>query len=105
MNEKKVLKKILDECPDGYGVFDLEDLCSCAPRLTNVQVKSILKHLENAGYISVKYYDEKSYCLSPLPKAKQLFEEKTYKKIWLFVAIFLFAFLGGFLGSVIAVLF
>lgn len=101
MNEKKILKKILDDCPDGYGVFDLDDLCACVPKLTSVQVKSLLKHLENAGYISVKYFDTKSYCLSPLAKAKQLFEEKPYKKIWIFVLIFLFAFLGGCLGALL----
>lgn len=101
MNEKKILKKILDDCPDGYGVFDLDDLCTCVPKLTSVQVKSLLKHLENAGYICVKYFDAKSYCLSPLAKAKQLFEEKPYKKIWILILAFVVAFAGGFLGALL----
>lgn len=100
-----MLKKILDDCPDGYGVFDLDELCATLPKLTVVQIKSLLKHLENAGYISVKYFDTKSYCLSPMPKAKQLFEEKPYKKIWTFVFVFLCAFLGGFLGALVVFVF
>ena len=102
MNEKKVLKAILDDCADGYGVFDVEELNTVVPKLTQKQLRALVKHLEVNGFISIKYSDEKSFCLAPLQKAKQMFEKQS-KRSWLkFLMMFLVAFLGSFLGSTLA---
>ena len=104
MNEKKILKTILRDCSDGYGVFEVEELNSVVPKLTQKQIRSVLKHLEVSGYISIKYCDEKSYCLAPLQKAKQLFENKKRFNVWKYLVLFLIVFTSSFLGAFIALL-
>lgn len=101
MNEKRILKQILKDCPDGYGVFEIEELMQVVPKLNVVQIKSILKHLELTGFINIKYSDANSYCLAPLPKAKQIFEEKPIKKYWQFILMFLMSFFGAFFAVLI----
>ena len=104
MNEKKVLRAILDDCAEGYGVFDLEELNNVVPKLSQKQLRALLKHLEINGFINIKYSDDKSFCLAPLQKAKQLFEKQT-KVGWVkYVYMFLTVFVGSFLGSVLAYL-
>lgn len=102
MNEKKILKHIVNDCSDGYGVFDVEELNLVVPKLTVKQLRSLLKHLEVTGYINIKYSDDKSYCLAPLQKAKELFEEKNHKGIYKNVIVFLLSFFGSFLGAILA---
>ena len=104
MNEKKILKTIINDCADGYGVFDLEELNQAVPKLTQKQLRTILKHLELNGFISIKYYDEKSYCMAPLQKARQLFEKNNKSQIIKHLFNFLIVFLASFIGSTIAVL-
>ena len=104
MNEKKVLKAIIDDCGDGYGVFDLEELNTVVPKLSQKQLRSVLKHLEINGFINIKYSDDKSFCLAPLQKAKQLFEKQNKSEFLKYLFLFLTVFVSSFIGSVLALL-
>ena len=101
MFEKKLLKYFVDECNEGYGVFEIDEIKSFLPKkYTTNDIKRLLKHYDISGYISIKYSDEKTYCLSPLAKARALVEEKKSFKDYLIVLfVGLFAFLGAFLGT------
>lgn len=102
MNEKKILKKIINDCVDGYGVFEIEELNSVVPKLTTKQLKSVLKHLEVNGFINIKYSDDKAYCLAPLQKAKQVFEKGKIKVWQKYLLFFLVCFFGSFIGTIFA---
>lgn len=102
MFEKKLFKYFVDECNDGYGVIEIEEIKSYLPKkYTTNDIKRLLRHYEIGGYISIKYNDEKTYCLSPLAKARAIAEDgRGRRSIWISTILnFIFAFLGGFLGT------
>lgn len=101
MFEKKLFKYFVDECNDGYGVFEIEEIKSYLPKkYSSNDIKRLLRHYEIGGYISIKYNDEKTYCLSPLAKARAIAEEgKTSVFSLALVLNLIFAFLGAFLGT------
>lgn len=111
---KYILKFIVKECNEGsYKILEICDITANLPKKFNADnniVVQTLKHLENGGYISVKYSDDDEVCLCPMPFGRQTVENEitsTRTKIEspslvlvIFLA-FLFAFLGAFLGTII----
>lgn len=114
---KTILKFLVNECNEGsYKVIDAEDIVEIMPpkyKLNSQKVAEIIKHLENSGYISVKYSDDEQFCLSPRPFGRQIIEseenDKQKKKenmgILCYALIFGFAFFGALLGTILGNLF
>ena len=67
-------------CQDGsYKVIDKKDLInlnSKKNKLDEDSLKAMIEHLQERNYLSIKYSDDKVYCLSVLPKGR-LFDEKS----------------------------
>ena len=67
-------------CQDGsYKVIDKKDLInlnSKKNKLDEDSLKAMIDHLKERDYLSIKYSDDKVYCLSVLPKGR-LFDEKS----------------------------
>ena len=108
---KIILKYLVDSCGEGsYKIIDTSELLECLPakvKATPQSVNDTIKHLENSGYISVKYSDSDQFCLSPRPFGRQVIENetsaKTKNKTYLFAIVcFLCAFFGAFLGTLLS---
>lgn len=67
-------------CQDGsYKVIEKKDLInlnSKKNKLDEDSLKAMIDHLKERDYLSIKYSDDKVYCLSVLPKGR-LFDEKS----------------------------
>ena len=67
-------------CQDGsYKVIDKKDLINSNSKkykLDEDSLKAMIDHLKERDYLSIKYSDDKVYCLSVLPKGR-LFDEKS----------------------------
>ena len=67
-------------CQDGsYKVIDKKDLINLNSKkykLDEDSLKAMIEHLQERNYLSIKYSDDKVYCLSVLPKGR-LFDEKS----------------------------
>ena len=67
-------------CQDGsYKVIEKKDLIksnSKKYKLDEDSLKAMIDHLKERDYLSIKYSDDKVYCLSVLPKGR-LFDEKS----------------------------
>lgn len=110
-----VLKYLVKECDEGsYRVIDCNELVNCLPKKFKADENTIshcMEYLEKGNYISIKYKDSKMYCVSPLPFARQILEnesnlnEKSKKIVkigsFLYILVFIFAFLGSFLAILI----
>jgi hypothetical protein len=103
-----MLKVINGECVGtAYKIFSLEDLVLSMPHSYFVDKDGVVKLIQNLcerECVSVKYQDENEVCLCATPKGRTVFENavnleiqtrRTEKKY------FLYAFLGGCLGSII----
>ncbi|MBE7082952.1 MAG: hypothetical protein E7378_04725 [Clostridiales bacterium] len=112
---KYVLNFLVKECNEGsYRVFDIGEILECLPKKYHADeslVKQCMQYLQKGDYIDIKYKDNKNYCVSPLPFARQIlesesnFKQKTKKffKIgtMLYILVFIFAFLGSFLAIIV----
>ena len=110
---KSVLKFLVDSCGEGaYKIIDTAEIMENMPakvRATPQSVGETIKHLENSGYISVKYSDNNQYCLSPRAFGRQVVENENNSKIKNkiaadFVLCFVSAFFGALLGTILSVL-
>ena len=67
-------------CQDGsYKVIEKNELINAISKKNKVDedaLKAMIEHLQERNYLSIKYSDDKVYCLSVLPKGR-LFEEKS----------------------------
>ena len=67
-------------CQDGsYKVIDKKDLINLNYKKNKPDedsLKAMIDHLKERDYLSIKYSDDKVYCLSVLPKGR-LFDEKS----------------------------
>lgn len=104
-----LLNYITASCENtGYKVFDTEEILINLPKqfgLDEQGLKECVYTLCESEYISVKYYDEKQVCLSPLPKGRLIFEsrkEETEKEIKAVKRYFIYSFLGGVVGGIFA---
>lgn len=108
---KTILKYLVDSCGEGsYKIIDTNEILECLPEKMKVSPQSInetIKHLENSGYISVKYSDNDQFCLSPRPFGRQVIENeisaKSKNKTLMFSLLcFISAFFGAFLGTLLS---
>ena len=108
-----VLKILIKECGNGtYKIVEVSDIISAMPtkyRVDSEGLEHILTYLERQDCISIKYDDDGVYCLCVLPYGFEIAEgsskkskEKKPRLIFLIVLTTLFAFLGAFLGALIA---
>ncbi len=107
-----VLKILQKECHgSGYKVIDKADIISSMPakyRVDEDGLENIITFLERNECIHVKYDDDNVYCLCILPIGNQITEnqivQKKQKPNYLIFAVlcFVFAFVGGLVGSIIA---
>ena len=67
-------------CQDGsYKVIEKNELINSVSKKNKIDedaLKAMIEHLQERNYLSIKYSDDKVYCLSVLPKGR-LFEEKS----------------------------
>ena len=100
-------------CADGtYKIIEQEELLSCFPAKMGMDGESLSKtvsYLQENGYLDVKYAQDGTYCLCPLPEGRMYVERARAAKsdvsrrrrdIVLMTAIG--AFIGAFAGSLIA---
>ena len=115
LRSKCLLKYLAGECSEGsYRVFEVNELLSSLPskfKADSAIISQCMQYLEKGNYISIKYKDGNMYCCSPLPFARQILESESnerqkVKKLikmgsWLYVLVFVFAFLGSFMAILI----
>lgn len=106
-----LLKTIISQTDGGYKVFSIEELCLNMPKQLNLDANEFndcVNLLKEKEFISVKYQDDNEICLLVLNKGRSLFEnlsEEKKEKIKNSHKYYLSAFLGGFTGSISALLF
>lgn len=107
---KSVLAYLVRACGEGsYKIIDTAEIMENLPpkiRANAENVNEVVKHLENSGYISVKYSDSDQYCLTPRLFGRQIIENEENSKLKTkstlnFVLCFVFAFFGAFLGTIL----
>lgn len=107
-----ILKYLISECKDGtFKIIEKSDIISALPSKYTVsqqQLDKIIYKLEQQDYISLRYDDDKVFCVCTLIKANQIFEnkknEKTFNKIsslFYYFIIFFITFIASFLSSFI----
>ncbi len=111
---KNLLNYLVKECNEGsYRVFDVKELINSLPKKYKPDDSAIslcMDYLEKGNYISIKYKDSKLYCISPLPFARQILEnesneqQKTKKMYKLGSFLYLLVFICAFLGSFLAII-
>lgn len=115
MQESKyllVLEVLIKECQDGsYRILEKSDLLSLLSnkcKMSENELDKIVSSLEKDELISLKYEDEKVYCVCVLPKGTKLLEEqknkekpvKAFPRISYF-AIFLLSFIASFIACLL----
>ena len=116
IKSKLVLKIVIKECGNGtYKVVEASDIIASMParfRVDSDGLDNILSHLERQDCISIKYDDDGVYCLCVLPYGFEVVEsekkgkrEKRIPLFWIFFICSALAFVGGFLGAMLAKLF
>lgn len=106
-----LLEKINDLCGEGgFHIAEESELLSAFPtayRVEKDELMRILRHLERAGYLEIKYAEEGVYCLCPSPEGRGYFETMREKRIEngrRRREIFLISLLGAFCGGLFAAL-
>lgn len=100
-----LLKFINRECCEGtFRIFSPSELLDAFPKKYAVDADGLLlimDYLKEREYILVKYADEASVCLTPLPKGRLYHEERVGKRRERFreFRILWTAFFGSFLGG------
>ncbi len=114
IKSKLVLKILIKECNNGtYKIVEASDIISSMPsryRVDSDGLENILNHLERQDCISIKYDDDGVYCLCVLPVGYEVVESETKQEkqtnrfpyFLICVLCFVFSFLGGFVGAIIA---
>lgn len=108
-----LLNHINTLCADGtYQIVEQEELLSCFSAKIGMDEESLAKtvsYLQENGYLDVKYAQDGTYCLCPLPEGRMYVERARAAKsdvsrrrrdIVLMTAIG--AFIGAFVGSLTA---
>ncbi|MDD3231909.1 MAG: hypothetical protein PHO06_00960 [Clostridia bacterium] len=115
VRSKYVLKYLVNMCSEGsYKIIEIDEFLAVFPQKIKADkdvIYQIIKHLENGGYISVKYADDDQYCISPLPFGRQFIENDemqnknrvVLKSIGVKIYFFAFfsALIGAFIGTII----
>ena len=107
-----ILKIIINECKDGgYKLLEKSDLISCLPskyKIDEGELDKIIYGFEKDELISLRYDDEKIYCVCTLPKATKIVETQknntiVYKFNYLlfFILSFFACFVSSFLSGII----
>lgn len=109
-----LLQNLNKICGDGsYKVLDKVDLLSKMPKkykTDNDGLNSMISHLQERNYLSVKYTDDQVYCLAVLPKGR-LYEEKNEELInekkkynKLIITTMTLSCVASFIGAFLAVI-
>lgn len=115
-NQKIILYFLVNECGESYKIIEIEDIEDYLRDLKKrINIISTLKRLQDRGYISIKYFDENKYCLCVLPLGRQVYDNERaelnnkrlikFETALVIFLIFIFAFLGSFLGTILVGLF
>lgn len=79
-----LLRYINKECSEGsYKIIEINDMLSSFPKKYKIDYDTLahsLNHLKQREYISIKYYDNDVFCLSPLPRGRCFFEQEIDNK-------------------------
>lgn len=115
IKSKLTLKILIKECPNGaYKIVESSDIIAALPpryRVDSDGLTNVLNYLERQDCISIKYDDDGVYCLCVLPYGFEVCENeskkgKEHKKSsplpWIIILSTLFAFMGAFVGALIA---
>lgn len=106
-----LLNFINRECSEGtFRIFSPSELLAAFPKKYAVDADGLLlimDYLRGREYILVKYADENSICLTPLPKGRLYHEERAGKRKEAFHerGILWTAFFGSIIGGIIGHLF
>ena len=114
INSKKVLEYLVSVCEEGkFKNIEFEDIQTFLPqeKLSDMQIKKILLHLEERSLVTIKFKSDDVFCLTILPYAKMLFEKEYAEKInqikfrkfatKIIVLVCVVAFFGSFLGTIL----
>lgn len=113
-----VLQLLRDKTENAYKVLDKNQILADLPKKYKVDMQSLLaiiNFLTENEYVSVKYQDKDEICIATTVKAESYLEgEKDLQQkakisngqaTWLLVGVFLAAFLGALVASLIGKLF
>lgn len=112
---KIILEYIVNNAEYGkFSVIDLLELKDIFPKNISVTISSIsriIQKLASENFVTLKYYDDDVVCLSPLPYAKEIFDNEKLANIMgkrkkraafgFLILVCLFAFFGAFLGILV----
>ena len=90
-----------------YIIVELSDIVEALPRRLSMDeggIREALSYLKDRGYISIKYADEREYCLCPLPRGRQYVETQQNEKNenrTRFTSYLRATFFGAMLGALI----
>ena len=111
IKSKEILYFLESVCKNGYKVIEIKDILGKVKNIDKEYLKQVLNHLDNVGYISIKYKDKNVYCVSVLPFGRQFIEQESLnneknqkiKKIMynFYIIFFFIAILVAFLGTLI----
>lgn len=113
LQKKLILKLLTNQCTDGsYKILEKNELISLLPqkyRTTEDELNVIVHLLEQEEFISIKYEDDKVFCLCTLPKTNNFQETKekdkekfSFSPYLFFIIIFAISFCSSFLAILIA---
>ena len=103
--ESILLSYLAKECGlNKFNVLDKKDISACFEKkfyVDEIELEALMLSLERQGLIKIKYDDDNVFCLSVLGEP----EEKKENPARTLFPFFLLSTLGGFIGSVLGVLF
>lgn len=113
MIDKRTIRMLIylaDVCEDGsFKVIETADLTKAVSRKADLDtIRPILKFLQDADMIDIKYSDDIKYCVSVLPKGRVQVETHSGKKQEVVLGrrmaryIVLAAFVAAFAGALLA---
>lgn len=112
-----ILKIIINECKDGgYKLLEKSDIISLLPqkyKVEEAELDSIINNLEKNDLISLRYDDDKVYCVCVLPNALKLVENKNTETenkcpsikinyIYIILIVFIISLLSNLIAEFIA---
>ena len=105
----KALNKLTEN--NAYKVVTIDEILSNLSQKSQFDLESIkqcIEFLEKQQYINIKFYEDKTYCYSLMPKARIFLEQETPKiissKNKTQMMQYIYVIISAFIGTMLALL-